>query len=41
VDLERRVRADHPLRVIHGIVNTALAEMSGEFDALYLPTGRD
>jgi hypothetical protein len=35
VDLERRVRADHPLRVIRGIVNAALSEMSGEFDALY------
>ena len=40
-DLERRVRADHPLRVIRGIVNAALAEMSGEFDALYPATGRD
>lgn len=41
VDLERRVRPDHPLRVIRGIVNAALVEMSGEFDALYPATGRD
>lgn len=41
VDLERRVGPDHPLRAIRGIVNAALSEMSGEFDALYPPTGRD
>jgi hypothetical protein len=28
VDLEKRVRADHPLRVIRGIVNAALAEVA-------------
>ena len=41
VDLERRVGPDHPLRVTRGIVNAALSEMSGEFEALYPPTGRD
>lgn len=41
VDLERRVRPDHPLRVIRGIVNAALSEMSSEFDGLYASTGRD
>ena len=41
VDLERRVRSDHPLRMIRGIVNAALVEMSGEFDMLYPPSGRD
>ncbi len=47
VDLEQRVRPDHPLRTIRAIrairaiVNAALAEMSAEFDALYPPTGRD
>ena len=41
VDLERRVRPDHPLRVIGGIVNAALVDMSPEFDALYPATGRD
>ena len=41
VDLEKRIRADHPLRVIRGIVNATLAGMSAEFDALYSPFGRD
>ena len=41
VDLEQRIRPDHPLRVIRTIVNATLAEMSAEFDALYPPTGRD
>ena len=41
VDLEQRIRTDHPLRVIRAIVNASLAEMSAEFDALYPPTGRD
>jgi transposase len=41
VDLEKRVRADHPLRVIRGIVNATLTDLSGEFDALYSPFGRE
>jgi transposase len=41
VDLEKRVRADHPLRVIRGIVNATLAAMSAQFDALYAPDGRE
>jgi transposase len=41
VDLEKRVRADHPLRMIRGIVNATLAAMSAEFDALYAPDGRE
>ena len=42
VDLEKqRVRADHPLRVIRGIVNATLAGLSGEFDGLYSPHGRE
>ena len=40
VDLEARVRADHPLRVIRGIANVALASMSGELAGLYAATGR-
>jgi transposase len=40
VDLEKRVRADHPLRVIGGIVNATLVELSEAFDALYSPFGR-
>ena len=41
VDLEKRVRADHPLRVIRAIVNAALEALSGEFDELYSPIGRE
>lgn len=41
VDLEKRVRADHPLRVIRGIVNIALADLSAAFDSLYAPSGRE
>lgn len=37
VDLEQRIRPDHPLRTIRAIVNAAPADMSAEFDALYPP----
>jgi transposase len=40
VDLEARVAADHPLRPIRMIVNDALDELSGAFEALYSPLGR-
>src|SRR5690348_16566903 len=40
IDLEDRVRADHPLRSIREIANTALAALSGEFAALYSGMGR-
>lgn len=40
VDLEKRVRPDHPLRVIRGIANAALASLSADFDALYAAGGR-
>ena len=40
VDLEARVRADHPLRVIRTIVNEALSTMEREFASLCSPTGR-
>ena len=40
VDLEARVGKDHPLRTIRGIVNEALAALSGEFSALYSRIGR-
>lgn len=40
VDLEARVPTAHPLRAIREIVNTALAQMSGDFAALYAPLGR-
>ena len=40
VDLEKRVRADHPLRAIREIVNEALGDLEREFAALYAPVGR-
>src|SRR5215469_16546398 len=40
IDLEKRVRADHPLRVIREIANVALAALSGEFAELYSPICR-
>ena len=40
VDLEKRVRSDHPLRPIRAIVNEALAGLEGDFAALYAPIGR-
>ncbi len=40
VDLEARVRGDHPLRAIRSIVNEALALLEGEFAALYARIGR-
>ncbi len=40
VDLEARVRADHPLRSIRSIVNEGLATLEREFAVLYSPIGR-
>jgi transposase len=40
VNLEDRVGRDHPLRAIREIANVALADLSGEFAALYSRTGR-
>lgn len=40
VDLESRVRKDHPLRVIREIANAALSDLSKEFDKLYTDFGR-
>ena len=40
VDLEARVRRDHPLRAIRTIVNEALAALELEFAGLYSPIGR-
>jgi transposase len=37
---EQRVPADHPLRAIRTMVDTALRELSPEFARLYPPTGR-
>ena len=36
VDVETRVRSDHPLRAIRSIVNETLEALTGEFDALYV-----
>jgi len=40
VDLEARVRRDHPLRTIRTIVNEALDALEGGFATLYSPIGR-
>ena len=40
VDLEARVRRDHPLRAIRSIVNEALLALEREFAGLYSPIGR-
>jgi len=40
VDLEARVRRDHPLRTIRAIANAALGDLSGDFDRLYTGFGR-
>jgi transposase len=40
VDLENRVPAKHPLRVIRCIVNDVLAALDGEFAKIYADSGR-
>ena len=40
VNLEDRVRRDHPLRAIRQMANAALGDLSGEFAVLYSGTGR-
>ena len=40
VDLEARVRRDHPVRAIRTIVNEALSALGHEFAGLYSPIGR-
>ncbi len=40
VDLEARVRGDHPLRTIREIANAALSDLSPAFTALYTDFGR-
>src|SRR5690242_14011261 len=40
VSLEKRVRSDHPLRAIRGLVNEALVALERDFAALYAPIGR-
>src|SRR6516162_5412242 len=40
IDLDQRIRPDHPLRLIRAIASTALKTLSGEFGKLYSPIGR-
>ena len=40
VDLEARVRKDHPLRVILEVANAALADLTKDLDGLYSGLGR-
>src|SRR5882762_8749893 len=40
VDLEKRVRPDHPLRAIRALTDSALDSLSGDFAALYSGLGR-
>ena len=40
IDLEARVRANHPPRPIRESANAALAAVSGDFAALYSELGR-
>jgi len=40
VDLEQRVRQDHPLRAIRSLTETALAALADDFAAAYSPVGR-
>jgi transposase len=40
VDLEKRIRSDHPLRTIRALTDSALAALSGDFAALYSGLGR-
>ena len=41
VDIEARIPARHPLRLIRRIVNDVLSGLDADFAALYEPTGRD
>ncbi len=38
---ESLVPKDHPLRVIRPLVNAALDQLSGKFEAMYSPFGRE
>jgi hypothetical protein len=40
VDLEERVRIDHPLRLIKWFADEALAQLSPVFDAMHAVDGR-
>ena len=40
VDLEKRVPAKHPLRLVRGVVNEVLAALDSDFSKAYADTGR-
>src|ERR1700678_3078674 len=40
VDLDQRVRADHPLRAVRALTDAALNALSGDFASLYSGLGR-
>src|ERR1700748_957010 len=40
VDLEKRVPAKHPLRLVRKVVNDVLAALDGDFATAYAPGGR-
>jgi hypothetical protein len=40
VDLEKRVPAKHPLRLVRGVVNDVLAALDGDFSRAYADSGR-
>src|SRR5258708_22668515 len=40
VDLEQRVPAKHPLRLVRGVVNEVLAALDSDFSKAYADTGR-
>ena len=40
IDIESRIHAKHPLRLIRGVVNDALLALSPEFERLYAREGR-
>lgn len=40
IDLEERIPASHPLRIIRGIVNDVLASLSPDFETMYSRMGR-
>ena len=40
IDMEARIRLDHPLRTIKWMADEALAELSPVFDVMYAADGR-
>jgi transposase len=40
IDLDKRVRVDHPLRLIRQVANAALKSLSADLGKLYSPIGR-